>query len=389
MEIFTTAKTGNEKSQSKNNLITVIGVIIIILSAWSGLFDVYAEEYINQSILDAGIIYAAARGINAIVSVIQSADINLLIASVSPGEMLDPINDLVERFSQVMTLSIASLALQKILLLVAKHNLFNVLLTVSGLLFLTCRLLHSRYTNLALKGLIILVFVRISLALVVLANGAVDIMFIRDQSEQHYQSLVSLEEELNTVAGSISGGMAGNTNLEFISTIEEEISPLENQVDDLSEKITAKEIAIDEQEAVIEAAQSEAGLIDRYNVFKEDDQAVAVAKSQIEGLESELGLLEADRDQLQNQIEKLQEDLDCAVKRSKGETCSFSEWFSQKSDIANITSALQNVMDSSKETMLNVITLIAIMMLKSVLLPLLFWVVIYKTVKQLWLYEVK
>jgi hypothetical protein len=139
---------------------------------------------------------------------------------------------------------------------------------------------------------------------------------------------------------------------------------------------------------VIEAAQSEADLIDRYNVFKEDGQAVAAAKSQIEGLESELGLLEADRDQLRNQIEKLQEDLDCAVNRSKGETCSFSEWFSQKSGIANITSGLQNVMDSSKETMISVITLIAIMMLKSVLLPLMFWVVIYKTLKRVWAMDV-
>ena len=76
----------------------IVCVVLFVTAAWLGWFDARAEAYVDDAILDAGIIYGAARGINAVVSVIQSADVSFLVASLSPGEILDPINDLIERF---------------------------------------------------------------------------------------------------------------------------------------------------------------------------------------------------------------------------------------------------------------------------------------------------
>ena len=56
--------------------------------------------------------FAVARGINAVISVIQDVEIGFtfgLSATLSPGEILDPVNDLVERFSLVMLVASALL----------------------------------------------------------------------------------------------------------------------------------------------------------------------------------------------------------------------------------------------------------------------------------------
>ena len=71
-------------------------------------------------------------------SVIQDTEIAFSPAGVgvtlAVGEILDPINDLIERFSFVMLVSTASLGIQKILLEVGIWFGFRLLLTFSMLL---------------------------------------------------------------------------------------------------------------------------------------------------------------------------------------------------------------------------------------------------------------
>lgn len=64
--------------------------------------------------------YAIARGLNGVISVAQGTEVAVQPAGVglnfTPGEILDPINDLVERFSWIMMLASSSLGIQHVLL---------------------------------------------------------------------------------------------------------------------------------------------------------------------------------------------------------------------------------------------------------------------------------
>ena len=78
--------------------------------------------------------FLVAKGLNAIVSVAQSTEIGVGV-TVAVGEILDPLNDLIEKFSWIMLASTASLAIQKITILISSWYVFKIL-TISLLIVL-------------------------------------------------------------------------------------------------------------------------------------------------------------------------------------------------------------------------------------------------------------
>lgn len=100
-----------------------IGILLsIVLFFSSGVqipgIDSTADSYFKDSITKAGVSYGVCRVINATVSVIQESSVQLEPAgiglSLAVGQILDPINDLVERLSNVLVMSIASLGVQEL-----------------------------------------------------------------------------------------------------------------------------------------------------------------------------------------------------------------------------------------------------------------------------------
>ncbi len=79
--------------------------------------DAYAETIVDESLKRATYAYALARSFNAVISVIQESHLQVepggVGVSIALGEALDPINDLIERFSWVMLASLVSLGIQK------------------------------------------------------------------------------------------------------------------------------------------------------------------------------------------------------------------------------------------------------------------------------------
>ncbi len=90
------------------------------------LYDNLSKNYIDNSLTKSAITYATLRGLNAAVSVIQESSLNLGIgveANIAIGQAVDPINDAIERFSDMITLSIWALGSEKIVYEVSKTPL--------------------------------------------------------------------------------------------------------------------------------------------------------------------------------------------------------------------------------------------------------------------------
>lgn len=87
-------------------------VLFGLLAATLGNFSSLAAGQLDEAAERALQAFAVARGINAVISVIQDVEIGFtfgLAATLSPGEILDPVNDLIERFSLVMLVASALL----------------------------------------------------------------------------------------------------------------------------------------------------------------------------------------------------------------------------------------------------------------------------------------
>jgi len=225
-------------SERKIWFIVAIGLLVIL--SWAGSLDKYSDNYTSSAIVQAGSAYAVARGINATVSMLQTSTISAgvgISGSITIGEILDPLNDLIERFSEVMTIALGSLALQKILLAIAANKLFSGLLTLFGLLSIIVVWVGKTGTfPLLLKLFILLVVVRFALGIVVLSNGTVSHIFLSGHIEESSARLGELKEDINNLQRDTEGVLSKLKNLKqtlTASAIEARVSSFVQNIIDL------------------------------------------------------------------------------------------------------------------------------------------------------------
>ena len=182
-----------------NSLIAVLIVVLVTLSS-TRVLDDYVDDYTNESIRNAALTYATARGINALVSVLQSTQVEagvIVSGSMTIGEVLDPLNDMIERFSSVMAWVLASLAAQKLLLLLASQQLFLYLVAVLGI---TSLLLiyygRSPAQSLVFRCFLVAVFLRFALGLVVVMNSGVDALFLDQQLQDNDREMEQFQSSM-------------------------------------------------------------------------------------------------------------------------------------------------------------------------------------------------
>lgn len=109
--------------------------LVVVLLAWRGLVDDLGRDYTQAGVTRALVTFGVARGLNGVISVAQGTEIAIEPAGIgvvlAPGQILDPINDLVERFSWIMLASATSLGIQQVLLKVMAWPGLSLLLAVS------------------------------------------------------------------------------------------------------------------------------------------------------------------------------------------------------------------------------------------------------------------
>lgn len=112
--------------------ILVLGVLLMIaIAGWMPRFDAPAMEQVDEGMKRALITFASARALNAAISLAQGTEVTLGVGAgvtLSVGEILDPVNDLVESFSNFMLMATVAFGVQKILLVMGQYEYVKVLL---------------------------------------------------------------------------------------------------------------------------------------------------------------------------------------------------------------------------------------------------------------------
>ena len=177
----------------KKSIQSAVGVLVAILLFFSSgvqipVLDSAAEKYFQDSITTAGVSYGVCRLINGTVSVIQQSSVQLEPAgigmSLAVGQIVDPINDMVERLSNVLVLSITSLGIQElsyeISIALAPPILAGLLLVLSGLLWFKSDKLFA-LQKVVLNVLIIVSVARFCLPISSIANEFLQTQFFEDR----------------------------------------------------------------------------------------------------------------------------------------------------------------------------------------------------------------
>ena len=168
--------------------LSILLILLLSLSLSFGI-DENAMKVQDEAFNRAMISFGLAKGLNAIISLIQGTELSFTPVGVglnfSVGEVLDPFNDMVERFSWIMLASTVSLGIQKILLTLSSKLFLQVTIVIStsiSLMFLWVKPLH-------LKWFFILPF-KILLFLLILRFGAISSIYT---SEFLYNSILHVD----------------------------------------------------------------------------------------------------------------------------------------------------------------------------------------------------
>lgn len=125
--------------QTRRNWILVPVLAVMLALVWIKPIDTFAERQVEAGFQRALTTFATARALNAILSTVQSASVSVGVGvgvSAHPGAILEPINDLVERFSALMLAATISFATQRLLLGI--FSAWPVSVIVSGALIAWC-----------------------------------------------------------------------------------------------------------------------------------------------------------------------------------------------------------------------------------------------------------
>jgi hypothetical protein len=188
----------------QRGLSTTILVVLVALS-WSGILDHYAHSSSQATLTRALTTYALARGLNGVISVAQGTEVAIqpvgIGVTLTPGEILDPLNDLVERFSWLALLASASLGTQILMTELLANVWVSAALTLSVAVYLFAlwwpRGLPYRY--LLLRACSALIFARFLFTAVTLVSGWVDQSLLAERQAEGMAELQLTQQQIHDV----------------------------------------------------------------------------------------------------------------------------------------------------------------------------------------------
>lgn len=181
-----------------------------ITLSWWGALDEAASEHTHAALQRALVTFALTRTLNGVISVAQGTQLAFEPAGVgvviSAGEILDPLNDLVEQFSWLTLLAATSLGVQIMLGEMFATTAINIILSVVivlGIVALWWRTdRHQAVRSAVLRLAATLLFVRFAIVLATLGTGLVNEHFLteREEAAVDYLSQTRAKIEANTDA---------------------------------------------------------------------------------------------------------------------------------------------------------------------------------------------
>ena len=191
-------------TRGKRSFLWTVLTLVAAAAALSGVADDAAEAYAEKAFKRALVTFAVARTLNGVISVAQGTEVALEPGGVgvilSVGQVLDPINDLVERFSAVMLVAASSLGLQNILLKMTAWWGVTAALTIAvGFVIATVwspRLTDSKYAAAASRILLVMLFVRFAVPLLIIGTNLVSDAFLATEQAAATAALEATRTEI-------------------------------------------------------------------------------------------------------------------------------------------------------------------------------------------------
>ncbi len=171
------------------------------------VLDSAADNYFEQSITKAGLAYATCRIINASVSVVKESSLELEPAgiggSLAVGQVLDPIDDMTERLSDVIVTAITSLGVQELayeISVIFAQPILSVFIFLLTILIWFENKRIIRFKKTVIRIIFIIIIARCCLPVSSMANDFIQKDFFDDKISEANNELKLSTVELDKLA---------------------------------------------------------------------------------------------------------------------------------------------------------------------------------------------
>ena len=182
-------------------------LMLLLVLTPTAYVDQKASTDYEQLFQRALVTFALARTLNGVISVVQGTEVALQPAGVgvtlTPGQILDPVNDLIERFSWIMMGASISLGVQSVLLDISAWWPVKAILCLLALWWLLQSWLPGLKGGAKIhwlpKILVVFVVIRFAAPLMLIANDFLYQEFLEQRYEQSTEVVVQAGEALENL----------------------------------------------------------------------------------------------------------------------------------------------------------------------------------------------
>lgn len=185
-----------------HRLLLLAALALAVAGAWLAPLDAAASHQVESGLKRAVASFAAARALNAAISVAQGTEVAVHPAgvgvSLAPGQALDPVNDLIEQFSVLMLGASVSFGVQLALIKMGSFWAVSALLSMVALVWAWARWRERALPLWLTRLLVVLLLVRFAVPLVAVGNEAAFRLFL---SEDYSAGQATIELSSREIAG--------------------------------------------------------------------------------------------------------------------------------------------------------------------------------------------
>ncbi|MEO0998934.1 MAG: hypothetical protein AAFX58_15600 [Pseudomonadota bacterium] len=191
----------------RSRIVWSLVAVLAVALALSGAADRAGEQHAAEAFKRALVTFAVARTLNGVISVAQGTEVAVEPAGVGVnfgvGQILDPINDLVERFSSVMLVASSSLGLQNILLDIT--GWWGTTALLAAVAALTVALLWwpdpraGGPARFMLRALLLVLFLRFAVPVLIVGSNVVFDTFLEAEQREAVAALEATSAEIEAM----------------------------------------------------------------------------------------------------------------------------------------------------------------------------------------------
>lgn len=195
-------------SRSWGRALAVLAVVAAIACSWLPSMQALADDQVDAGLKRALVAFAAAKTLNAAISVLQGTELAFQPAGIgmtlTPGQLLDPINDLIEQFASLMLTASVAFGVQKALLAIGAHWAISAAVTVFAVAW-TMLWWRGTAPLWLSRALFVLVMIRFAIPVVTIGSDWVFERFLAQKYQAAQQSIDVVTVKVGEADGKSTG----------------------------------------------------------------------------------------------------------------------------------------------------------------------------------------